>query len=495
MVKNGLRGVASPPRPVTRLDAAKKLRIILPLGTNLEVLKYEFKAGETIVRQGEVSPDAFLIMEGVVEERRQLINAEPGGRTVLVRPISPVSIAYFQALVPEFAVLPARVSVVAKTSGVAYLIDRDTFTMDEQTKLLLLDAFRGQLDTIEAFCQHKPADVIPEELATNAKRVLGQKPETSWTAQSLVEAFIQKFSDAISALTAMTEQNATLRAELQKLKEDHGNLIGRFIMVRNEAEQLRSGSPLVTLQRERELMALRTLGMEIQLDSVRTLCEKSGTDPKLLELSEDAKLLLLGEEPERLKEIAEIIRRRRAPQLSDAAIDAMVAGLDKYPVAAQESHRPKFNTLPIGAKPPPQPDVRVMREPALSPPASSNMTLRPPNLVPPQAPKSVALRPPPPAEVAAPSDDESIDIEWDDPTLSAETNVTLDGSGNTVVVHDDKNARNMPGFDPNATSTMPAITDVPPVDGSKKSRVTVTPHPYVERTPRRTTLASGLFLF
>jgi hypothetical protein len=479
MEKFRLRGVAAPPRPTTRLDAARQIRAILPTETNLELLRYEFVAGETLVHQGEVNTNAFLIAEGTVEEQQQLPSTQSDRRTIMIRRISPVGIAYFQALVPEYASQAARVSVVAKTNGVAYLLDDNTFTSDAHTKRLLLEAFRGQLDAIEVLWQHKPADVIPEELIAAAEQQTSVgKPETPWTAQNLVEALLWDSAKIHTALAESHAQTTSLQEDLRRLKEDHGNLIGKFLMVRNEAEQLRSASPLVTLERERQLMTLRMLGIESWHDRMCMELKKLGLDPGALDLTEEEKLLMVGDDPQRLEEIAGAIRIRRTPQLSDEAIDAMIDGLTESPDAAPPdesrpeaehgSYHPRYDTLPIGAKLP-EPDLRYTRGPDLSPPPPpSSMTLRPPNLVPPQGPKPPALRPPPPKETAAPSDEDAIDVEWDEPVPPTETDVVLDNSGNTVVVRDHEDEGSMPGFDPNVTNVMPVITGFPPVDGSDK---------------------------
>lgn len=337
MTEKKLIRVATPPsqgamEPI-RLETArwyKKLREEHPaiLGR-----VHQFMAGDILVHQGETvdGPMAFLVVEGMLAEKQTHFTVGQGHVSMTMYHVHPGSVAFVQALSPQFAERPSFTTVQAESDGEALLIDREGISGLGPYGFLIDAELRLRRQLLESLWHQKLAHAVDDGVKALVREVHAEDPRIQTPEDLLgkIRLWLKERPALEEELTAVSVRTSNMKTvyqreltEIRRLTRTVEGLETALKLAKMEANELRRISPVTALEEERRLFTLRSLGTELYLDRLRREWVRAGLDTHLLDFTEDESRLLMAEEPDGLAEIVQ--RVRSANQWDDDEIDAAV---------------------------------------------------------------------------------------------------------------------------------------------------------------------------
>ena len=161
----------SPRRPVD-LERIRHIKEILSIFGNPTPSKFEFKAGETLIREGQSLSEqpALLVMQGKLEERKTLVLEGYGITEQVLSILSEGDIANTQGIVPELSDQTAFCALHAIEDGYGFIITPHHIKHLESLGILLNSLLRQNAKQWEAFSKTSTAYSVFALLLHNLKR-------------------------------------------------------------------------------------------------------------------------------------------------------------------------------------------------------------------------------------------------------------------------------------------------------------------------------------
>ena len=201
-------------RPISNLEAARKLQEILRDHKELHTTEIPFMAGDQLVQEGVVSQEryAYLVIEGTLVEETSRYSPDHGRQAFPIREIHAWGIGFAQALSASTAGLPARAGLVAKTDGRAFQIDADwltTLSKLDKIGLMIAGVVQGYDQLMTALIEERTYRVIDKGLNAIVSDFLSGRPQLHRTPEEVKALLAQKLVDG------KTSEKKLANAEIQ----------------------------------------------------------------------------------------------------------------------------------------------------------------------------------------------------------------------------------------------------------------------------------------